>query len=770
MNVCRVIRHLNVLTVCVCVCNYISNNNLGDFNCLFAENEAITWLSDKVRHLNDSQQRAKIFIPPVLARHQNCYTKEMAMQRAKVYHDKLLFSASSNSDSKCCRLNSYVEKVFNTSEVTQDVSAILTFKETDDLQLILIEGDPGIGKTSLLKEVAFQWSKGKLLQRFKLVLFLSLRDSFIKQLSTFEELLLELCKGDSRAKEIASASNIFLSQTEGEDLVLLLDDFDGFPQDGSLMADILRRNVLPNCTLIISSRPQSSAPLQHLADVRINIWGFTEEDQRQYMEQAFTGQPEEVLQYEDSHCTSNSLCTVPYNMAMLCFLYSHGNDLPNSLTDLYKRFIHTTVSENLATITHFSSNTIPDLNNLPEPANRIVEQLSRLSFESINSNKYIFTQDEIDEACPDIAATLKGTNGHGLLQAVENLAEETKIFNFAPLIQEFLAAHYIAHHLSHAEELKTLEENFWSNHHLNVFVFYVALTNGQHSAFKKLLSDGHNDSIISVKFLEDPLKCFYLFRYFYEAGDHEMCRCIEETEMFNHKQGKGIELSINTLSVEYVTFFLTHSVYKEWSEGINFYRCFIQDRGVRTLHRGLVGAGITITKLWLDGCNGLTPSSLPLIRDIVISCKVKVLWIDGNDLVGEDKSFYKILSGPSSVLEQLHLAEVNLSSSAAIHLFTALATGTELRELWVTSNSINDEATNTIAAALEENTSLTTLNIGDNPITSESAHLIIKALQLNTTLENLVLPEYPEEEKSLLLQSVQHIREISDSTVNVTFW
>ena len=577
---------------------------------------------------NDSwpPNQVKDFTPLVLIQHQNCSTKQLHIQKAEMYNDKILVSTSCNSvsGSKFCRLTSCAERVFNPSKATQEVLEILAPLEDDDVpQFVLIEGDPGIGKSFLLKEIAFQWSNGKLLQRFKLVLFLSLRDPFIKQLSTVEELLLSFCKGDSRAKETASACNDFLFQNDGEDLVLLLDGYDEFPlhlQQDSLIADILNREVLPNCSIIISSRPYASVSLQQLADIKIDIWGFTEDDKKQYIRQAMKRQPEkakELLEYLDCHLRINSLCQVPYNMAILSFLCLNGNSLPKSSTDLYKKFIYVTICGNLRKNGHSMNSSVPDLDSLPEPANTIVKQLSKWSLQSIDNNKLIFTQDEIEEACTDIIAIPEAATAFDLLQAVEHydLVGKTKTFNFAHLsIQEFLAAHYIAHHLSHAEELKTLEENFRSIHHLNVFVFYVALTNGQHPAFKKFLCGGHGSTIIiSESFLEDHLKCFRLYQCFYEAGDHELCRCIEEAETFNYKQSKCVELSTNKLLVnelECVVFFLTHSVYKEWPEGVNLYRCYIQDQGVRILHRGLIGAGITIAKLWFDGCNGLTPSSL----------------------------------------------------------------------------------------------------------------------------------------------------------------
>jgi len=43
-------------------------------------------------------------------------------------------------------------------------------EQSEDPQSILIKGAPGIGKSMLLKEIAYRWGKKELLQTFELVL------------------------------------------------------------------------------------------------------------------------------------------------------------------------------------------------------------------------------------------------------------------------------------------------------------------------------------------------------------------------------------------------------------------------------------------------------------------------------------------------------------------------------------------------------------------------------------------------------------------------
>ena len=53
-----------------------------------------------------------------------------------------------------------------------------------DPQFILIKGAPCMGKTLLLKEIAYSWGKRQILQKFKFVIFVNLRDPTLQQLKS----------------------------------------------------------------------------------------------------------------------------------------------------------------------------------------------------------------------------------------------------------------------------------------------------------------------------------------------------------------------------------------------------------------------------------------------------------------------------------------------------------------------------------------------------------------------------------------------------------
>ena len=335
-----------------------------------------------------------------------------------------------------------------------------------------------------------------------------------------------------------------------------------------------------------------------------------------------------------------------------------------------------------------------------------------------------------------------------------DLYTKTTTLNFIHFtIQEFLAAHYISH-LPPNEELEVIPANFWSNIHFNMFSIYISLTKGQRPGFKKFLSGGNTAIVISPEFLENQLQCLRLYRCFNEAGDHMMCDSIEQAEIFSDKI---IDLATTTLTasdMECVSLFLASSSNKKW-ESLYLFRCYIQDKGLNILYRGLRhSSDITINELWLDS-NGLRQSS-SLISDLTVKCKVKELVISGNYTIGEDHQLYSIVTDPSNVLEQLYMYSTRLSSSAAITLFTALKDNNKLKWLDIENNSIADDALDAITTALESNSCLVTLGMHGNPLSSEAIINIVRCLRDNNTLQLLGLPDCPEgvQGKIISLQEV----------------
>ena len=71
------------------------------------------------------------------------------------------------------------------------INQIFTSVDSDDQSpmVILIEGHPGIGKTTLAKQICLKWAKNELLVSDEMVFLLMLRDPDVQKITNQEELL-----------------------------------------------------------------------------------------------------------------------------------------------------------------------------------------------------------------------------------------------------------------------------------------------------------------------------------------------------------------------------------------------------------------------------------------------------------------------------------------------------------------------------------------------------------------------------------------------------
>ena len=633
---------------------------------------------------------------------------------------------------------------------TDIIDIIYPLEKDDEPQFVVIDGAPGIGKSALLKEIALRWSNKKLLQSFKFVLLLCLRDPIVQQAKSVIDLLRLFCKGNPRGEDIITVGNHYLFENSGKDVIFLFDGFDELPENlqyDSLIVDIINRQFLPLCGIVISSRPHASINLRKRATVKVDILGFTENERKHYIEQTLKGQQEDIsnlTQYLDNHVTISNVCAIPYNMEILLFLWNEGlTNLTDCSTELYNHFIRLTVCWHIAKSGTLLHSKITSLTDLPAPYKSIIKQLSKLALDSLDSQKLVFTFDEIKMACPEIEDVPGALNGFGLLQAVKypSLYGNTMIFNFLHLsTQEYLGVHYIITYLPPDEEFHLLCKKFHSNIHANMFSMYVTLTKGQRSSFKKFLSGGDDTIPISENFLCNQLQCIYLFHCFYEAGDSSMCKFIEDAAIFSAKEINLSNYRLSLNDIVHISVFLTSSSHMEW-ELLNLECCFIQDCGIQIFHELLKGGKVTINMLQLP-YNGLTKLSASYISGITLSCKVKRLSLRHNISVGEDEQLYTMLSHPSSLLTYLNMCYTSLSSLSAKELFTAMKNSDKMQCLFVNSNDIDDEAVDTIATTVKHHTSLHALWIWDNPISIKAMQVILEALQTNDTLEILWVSFY----------------------------
>ena len=186
---------------------------------------------------------------------------------------------------------------------------------------VLVEGRPGIGKSTLCWELSRQWDTFDSLRDFKVVLQLKLREKHVQEASSLSELFYH------SDKELSKAVVEELSRCEGEGLLLILDGLDEMPislveDERKLIVELIRGICLPAATRLVTSRPSA---LYRKEDFfahgyrHIEILGFTEKQISKYAEVAFKSEPEILTHFKNfifSNPVISSLMQIPINCAI----------------------------------------------------------------------------------------------------------------------------------------------------------------------------------------------------------------------------------------------------------------------------------------------------------------------------------------------------------------------------------------------------------------------------------------------------------------------
>ena len=479
------------------------------------------------------------------------------------------------------------------ASMTKNISDIFVALDGYFVDLhILIEGAPGIGKTVLAKEIAYQWAKKELLTSRKLLLLVFLRECHQLALTSIESLVQHIFKTNKITKHFTK----YLLETEGEDAIIVFDGFDELSEDNrkaSIIIDIINRRILTKCCLVVTSRLTASSNLHGSVDRRVEIVGFTEEDRLDYIQSALESdeQVKDLQHYLQCNPTINALCYIPLNMTILLCLFRDGIDrLPKTQTEMYKKFIEMTIVRFIKK-QHYCD-TIISIPNLSHPYKNLFLELANLAYKALKVDKIVFTLPEIEEGCPNLTMTSSNWNGLGLLKGVkcfsEELCSEQVTFHFLHFsLQEYMAAWHVSM-LPEKKQIELLQETFWEHRYYNLWIMYVGITCGSTFALRHFLSGNHfqlftklfKTSKVSNRYLKHKTKCLHLFQCLVEANKEDIIDSVKK--LFQNNQ---IDLSNQTLlpsDLNTVGFFLIRSINNKWDK-LNLFNCNIGSNGCKIL-------------------------------------------------------------------------------------------------------------------------------------------------------------------------------------------
>ena len=494
------------------------------------------------------------------------------------------------------------------SAVTKDISEIFKIDPADQIangnenkspQFILIEGAPGIGKTVLAKEISYLWADHKLLTDCKLVILVYLRDPRVHFMKSVKELI-ELYTSD---KKVTTEVINYLEKSKGLNVAFVFDGFDEFPasQEGSIVMDIIGISdyVRKFCksTVVVTSRPIATLFLHGMADRRIEILGFAQEERDKLISHFVSQYPDgkgKLEKYFKQHPVINGLCYIPLNLAILLYLFCQG-DLPETLTEMNESFIIHTIYRHKNKSASPLTGYIKNLKDIPQDIICIINKLSKLAFEGAQKHQLVFTSDELKNICPEVCDIPEAANGFSLLQAVHHYSKKgagtTITFNFLhSTIQEYLAAYYVST-LSEEQQVELLLATFWDDHFNFMWMMYVGIVGVKSVALTSFLEmkDAHKIAVelsVSTKNRDifkhiENMRHLHLFQCYVEAKtDAEMPQKVSNIFCDGDIDFSNVTLLSHHV-ISLLLFMFTYSA-RQW-KSFTLYKCNLQKTEMHTL-------------------------------------------------------------------------------------------------------------------------------------------------------------------------------------------
>ena len=313
---------------------------------------------------------------------------------------------------------------------------------------VLVEGDAGIGKTTLSISLSEDWACEKLFQEFELLLLLPLRHKKVASAGSLPELLKLLHPSSDVCKAVAS-----YVENEEEKVLIIADGWDELidsdQQEGSFLYELLFESF-PLMSVVVTSRPSASAPLHRLPciDRFVEISGFSKEDIKEYIKSEFTSDQEKascLLEQLDGNPLVESVCSIPLNCSIMCHLWRTLEEgLPSTMTQLYTKIILNVILRNIQKKAAFKNVlNLSNFNALPKDLQQSFKLLCRFAFQALKNNQIVFSQEELVEFFPVGLALDEKILCFGLLQSAETVLETGHgvSFHFIHLtFMEYLAA------------------------------------------------------------------------------------------------------------------------------------------------------------------------------------------------------------------------------------------------------------------------------------------------------------------------------------------
>ncbi|XP_059818858.1 NACHT, LRR and PYD domains-containing protein 3-like [Hypanus sabinus] len=650
-------------------------------------------------------------------------------------------------------------------------------------------GIPGIGKTTMVQKIVYDWATGKIYQQFQFVFNfkfrnlntincrINLRELILDQYPYFGNILREVWKNPEGLLFIFDGLDEFKHTIHFADNQRDIEcdhqcsDPEWWCEVSDIVYSLIQGKLLPGCSVLVTSRT-TALPLLEKAEISVwaEILGLVDEKRKEYFIRHFEDRTVAAAVFE--YVKENEiLYTMSYNpsycwilaLALGPFFTQRVRDpqrVPKTITQLYSYYIYNILKNHGREI---------------ENPRDVLLRVGQMAFRGVYDRTIVFTDGDLIKNNLQPSQFLSGF----LVELLEGGdAPPCAVYTFPHLtIQEFVAAvaQFLNPHPGNILKFLTEAQNT-ADGRFEVFLRFVAGLSSPMTTrtLEEFLGPfPHETTCQVIDWVKEEVKC-QSGNTRSEAGKRSLLNTLHYLfESQNRWLAQAALGSVKTLSFSGMTLtpidcaVLSHVIgICDTIKHLDVENCHIQCEGIQRL-----GPGLHKCQELRLGANKLGDSGVKLVSAALRNpeCKIQQLWLNHVGLtdsgavdlvstlrtnrlltelnVSENElrdSGVKLVSAalrnPECIIQTLGLRDVGLTDSGAEDLVSALSTNPSLTELDLSDNKLGDSGVKLVSAALgNPESKIQKIELKKVGLTDSGAEHLVSALSTNRSLTELNL-------------------------------